>query len=184
MLHFGARIDLAKPYNRVTTMGIIGWLDPRRTRPMLGLATAWALGIAIAGARGDLRRPPGFAPWWSGTAVLAVGILCLFGWQLSLSDHEVLANLAIGSTATRATVQAVHDTGTNQLALDPSITVVDRLALAFWLPDVKLSDENPANATCSQVVTISHVPAPTAKQELIVTVGTFSLFRGLETCST
>ncbi len=44
--------------------------------------------------------------------------------------------LAIGTVApadwNRATIGAIHNTRSSELALDPPITVIDKLALEYW----------------------------------------------------
>jgi hypothetical protein len=181
VLHFGARVQFTHPYNRATTISILGWLNPHRGKPMLAVATAWTvvialgvLGITYLAARLSWRQ-------WISPVVVAVAVASLFAWQLSFTHHRLLTSMRHGAEALHQSARAVQKTGTRELVLDSTIHTVDRLGLAFWLPDVKLIGPTP-NMTCSSVVSIGHETRPPANEVEIASGGSLRLFRGVASC--
>jgi hypothetical protein len=182
VLHFGARLELARPYNRATTMGTLGWLNPHNGGIVLFDPTVWAVAIALVAATVSFVVRRQRASRWIATIAIAGAVVSLFSWQLSFAHRALLNSLAAGAADTHATVQAVHDSGATELTLDKSITVVDRLALAFWLPSVKLVESTPAIAACSRTVSISHAARPAVGEVHIRSGGVLYLFRGTHNC--
>jgi hypothetical protein len=179
----GASARLDRPYNRVTTFGIIGWLDYRGNgSPALVRATLWTavigLGIiAIAyAARSSKSRS------WVAPAAICAIVVCLFGWQLSFVHPNVLVGLKTTSNNQQSTAQAVRRTGVSKVALEPSVGVVDRLGLEFWLPRFKFLKSNPRDDACSSVVTLSRKPVATMPAQPLAPAGGMYLFRGQNAC--
>jgi hypothetical protein len=176
ILTWAGKTELARPYNRVTTLGIIGWLDFRRTSPALFRATAWSVGIGLAAiaiayvARADKVRAP------AAIAVICLGVAIVFSWQLSFLNPKVLKPLAFGATQTRAVVAVVNGTHVKTLRLEPSITVVDRLALEYWLPKVRFSVVASPPDRCSAGLAITRLPVPGSGVAPVGAVGPFSIF--------
>ena len=182
VLHFGARVELARRYNRVTTFSILGWLDTHRGGPMLLVPTLCAVAIALGALAISFAVRHQAARRRIGTAAIASGVACLFIWQLTFTHSRILTALASGATHTRATVRVIDKTGTSELGLDQSITVVDKLAFAFWLPDVTFRDMAPSTASCSRSVSISRATHPSPGQTQIASSGAFHLYRGQRSC--
>jgi hypothetical protein len=175
ILTLAGKTELARPFNRVTTLAIIGWLDYRRTSPALFRATAWSVGIGLAAiaitylARADRTRSS------AASAVICLGVAVVFSWQLSFLNPKVEKPLAFGATQTRAVVAVVNETHTKTLRLEPSITVVDRLALEYWLPKVRFTVATRATG-CSAGLAITRVAVPGPGAAPVGTVGPFDIF--------
>ncbi len=182
VLHFGARLELARPYNRATTMGTLGWIDPRHGGIVLFAPTFWAVLIGLAAITVSVGAQYQQAARNLATVVLATGVAALFGWQLSFAHPALLNALAAGEADTHATVHAVEASGTKQLTLDKSITVVDRLALAYWLPKTTLVESTPAITLCTRTVSISHSVHPPSGQVSLRSGGVLYLSRGTRSC--
>jgi hypothetical protein len=179
----GASGRLDRPFNRVTTFGVVGWLGTRGNgSPALVRATLWTavigLGvIAIAYAARSSRSRS-----WVGPAAICAIVVCLFGWQLSFIHPRVLVGLKTTSNNQQATAQAVRRAGVSKVALEPSVTVVDRLGLAFWLPRSTFVKSNPQIDACSSVVTLSRTPEATTPAQPLAAAGGMYLFRGQKAC--
>jgi hypothetical protein len=100
----------------------------------------------------------------------------VFSWQLSFLNPKVLKPLAFGATQTRAVVAVVNETHAQTLRLEPSITVVDRLALEYWLPKVRFTVVARATDRCSAGLAITRVPVPGPGVAPVGAVGPFSVF--------
>lgn len=182
ILTWAGKTELGRPFNRLTTLAITGWLDYQRNSPALFRATGWSIGfglgaIAIAYiARAEPARS------WTAIAMVCVGISLVFVWQLSFMNENVLKPLAFGAAQTRAVVGTINEAHAEVLRLEPSITVVDRLALEFWLPKVDVLPATPATDRCSTGLSISRGHAAGPDQALFERVPPFSLFQGRSSC--
>jgi hypothetical protein len=112
----------------------------------------------------------------SAISVICLGVAVVFLWQLSFLNPKVLKPLAFGATQTRAVVAVVNETHTKTLRLEPSITVVDRLALEYWLPKVRFIVATPASDRCASGLAITRVPVPSPGAAPVGAVGSFSIF--------
>jgi hypothetical protein len=181
VLRFAAQTELARPFNRATTMAIFGWLDPSTGQPMIFVATVWALVIAAAllvvSAIG-FRRPT-----WLGLGVIAGIAVGLFSWQLSFTYSKLLDQLASEAADTRTMVAAVVAADASELGVDGSTTVVDSLAFAYWLPDIELIELTTAEGSCAGVISVSHTPRPLPGQEELARAGPLRLYRGELPCT-
>jgi hypothetical protein len=176
ILTVAGKTELARPFNRVTTLAIIGWLDYRRTSPALFRASAWSIGIGLAAIAITYVSRAYSVRSSAAVSVICLGVAVVFFWQLSFLNPKVLKPLAFGATQTRAVVAVVNETHAKTLRLEPSITVVDRLALEYWLPKVRFTVATPAADRCSPGLEITRVPVPGPGAAPVGAVGPFSIF--------
>ena len=94
----------------------------------------------------------------------------------------MLNPLGAASAYTRSTARAVQATGVSEVALEPSIGVVDRLGLEFWLPGYKFVDTNPQIGACASVVSLSRNQEATTPARPLAPAGGIYLFRGQKAC--
>jgi hypothetical protein len=186
-----ASSHLDRPYNRVTTLGILGWLDyhPGEGSPAILRATLWTaviglgvIAITYVTQSGGKDGTQQATRSWIGIGAVCAIVVCLFGWQLSFVHPKLLDALANGSNHTQSTAQAVRRTGVAEVALEPSISVVDRLGLEFWLPGYKFVATNPQIGACSSVVSLSRKPTATTPAQALPPAGGMYLFRGQKAC--
>lgn len=183
VLHFGARLELARKYNRAVTLGTLGWLDPHRGGLLLFAPTVWGVVIGLAAVAVSFGARRQHVPRGIATLVIAAGVVSLFSWQLSFAHPALLNSLGAGAAQTRATIGAINGTRSSELALDPTITVVDKLALEYWLPDMKIVPTTPAITPCFQVVSITRTAKAAPGQIAVKSGGAFHLFRGQRACA-
>lgn len=183
VLHFRATAELARPFNRVTTLAVLGWINVQHNTLRLFAPTVVAIGLSFAALAVTYVVRQAHARSWVAAGAAALIFVSLFAWALHEERPRVLDALARGATETHATVRAVHDAGVKQLALDHTVTVVDRLALEYWLPNVRFIASTPANATCDNVTSIGHAPTPPAGTTKIGQGGLFYLYRGDRACA-
>ena len=180
ILYSFGRTELDRPFNAVTTFAIIGWLDFRRYSPAVFRATAWTLVLALGfvAIAFVVRRWPN-RPWMA-TAAAAAGVTVLFVWQLGFVKSKVIKSLGATSANVHALVGAIDAQHVDQLRIDPSIGVVGRLHLAYWLPRVDIVAGTPDTEQCARGLTVSRAPAPGLT--LVDRVGRFNLYRGHVAC--
>jgi hypothetical protein len=183
-----------QPFNRVTAISILGWIDHKRGSPALVRATFWtaaigltALAIAYVAGRvarrgevGDPAVPHRRAALLS--SLIAVLVICLFAWQLGDVRRLLLRGLARDAANTAVVVDAVRAAGVSDVTLEPSVTKVDELALEYWLPTVTFHAATPETTRCSTVVSLSREPDLTPQQVSIGTASGIYLSRGTQRC--
>ena len=174
---------LAQPFNRVTTTAILGWLGDRTVTPALTRATFCTLLVGLGAIAITYAVRVTSTPQWIASAAVAVVVVGLFAWQLGFVHSRLLVGLDHDSAQDRAAALALQATGTKQVALEPSMGVVDRLALEFWLPRVTFVAAGPRIASCSNVVSISRQPRARVAVVPVETVGAMHLFRGRRACA-
>jgi hypothetical protein len=173
--------ELDRPYNAVTTFAIVGWLDYHRYSPAVVRATAWTLVIALGALAVTfvVRRWPRLP--WIATAVATTAVVVLFAWQLGFVKRKVIHALGAKNTAMQSLIAAIDDSHVTELQVDPSIAVVGRLHLGYWLPRVHLVGATAATERCSNGLTVSKAP-PTPEVTLVQRFGDFKLYRGNSAC--
>ena len=95
---------------------------------------------------------------------------------------KVVDPMGAGTADTRALVGAVAGSHVDELRLDPTMKVVGRQLLQYWLPRVDIVSATPANERCSRGLTVSRSSEPNAGEEYVQSVGPYSLFRGRVEC--
>jgi hypothetical protein len=176
------RAELDRSFNSVTTFAITGWLDYHRYSPALFRATVWTLGIGLGAVAVAwvARRWPN-APWIP-TAVVTVGVLALFAWQLGFVRGKLIQSLGARSPQVRALVGAIDASDVDTVRTDRTVAVVGRLHLGYWLPRVDVVTGTAKTERCSDGLTVSKAQAPAPDTTLVQRLGPYVLYRGHVPC--
>ena len=171
-------------FDRVTTFSILGWLDYRRNSPALFRATAWTAAIGLVGIAMSLAIVNRTQPRYSRTVTVALslGIAVLFLWQLSFLGPKVVTPAANQASRPRIIANTVHELGTREITLEPTITILDRLALQYWLPQVRFIEATQSLDRCGTGLSISHLPGPRNSSVAIAYTEGFYLYRAAPHC--